>query len=76
MNQDELHRCMDALQRSPQGQQLMALLGSDGGASLRRAADALNRGDENAAQQAMAPFFSFLKIQSLLTSLNQTLGHG
>ena len=76
MNQDELHRCMDALQRSPQGQQLMALLGSDGGASLRRAADALNRGDENAAQQAMAPFLSDPKIQSLLTSLSQTLGHG
>ena len=75
MNQDELHRCMDALQRSPQGQ-LMALLGSDGGASLRRAADALNRGDENAAQQAMAPFLSNPRIQSLLTSLNQTLGHG
>lgn len=76
MNQDELHRCMDALQRAPQGQQLMALLGSDGGASLRRAADALNRGDENAAQQAMAPFLSDPRIQSLLTSLNQTLGHG
>ena len=76
MKQDELHRCMDALQRSPQGQQLMALLGSDWGASLRRAANALNRGDENAAQQAMAPFLSDPKIQSLLTSLNQTLGQG
>ena len=76
MKQDELHRCMDALQRSPQGQQLMALLGSDGGASLRRAANALNRGDENAAKQAMAPFLRDPKIQSLLTSLNQTLGHG
>lgn len=76
MNQDELRRSMDALQRSPQGQQLMALLGSDGGASLRRAADALKRGDENAAQQAMAPFLNDPKIQSLLNSLNRTLGHG
>lgn len=76
MNQDELRRSMDALQRSPQGQQLMALLGSDGGASLRRAADALKRGDENAAQQAMAPFLKDPSIQSLLNSLNRTLGHG
>lgn len=62
------------LLQSPEGQQLLALLNRDGGAAMRRAANALKSGDESAARQAIAPLLHDPQLAALLEKLTGEKG--
>lgn len=54
----------------------MALLGADGGKTLREAANAVQQGDEKRAQDTMAPLLSNPEVQKILSAMNRNLNHG
>lgn len=56
---------------SQAGKQLLALLNQDGGKSLREAANALQRGDQQAAAAALAPVMTTPEAQELVRKINE-----
>ncbi len=56
---------------SQAGRQLLALLNSDGGKSLREAAGALQRGDQAAAAAALEPMMTTPEAQDLVRKINE-----
>ena len=56
---------------SPEGQKLLRLLNRDGGVRLRQAAEALKRGDQAAAQQALRPVMVTEEAARLVQSINR-----
>ena len=74
-NQDAA-RTIQALMNTPDGKRLMILLGSDGGKALRAAANAMQQGNEEKAQESMAPLLKNSEVQALLSSLNRKMNHG
>ena len=65
-----------AMMNTPDGKRLMALLGADGGKTLREAANAVQQGDEKRAQDTMAPLLSNPEVQKILSAMNRNLNHG
>ena len=64
------------LMATREGQQLVSLLTKDGGAALQSAGKALQSGDEAAAKEKIAPMLQSSEVQTLLKSLEKTMGHG
>lgn len=56
---------------SPEGRQLLELLTRDGGAALRKAADALKRGDAEQARTLLSPVMDSPEAAPLIDSLNR-----
>ena len=56
--------------RSPEGQELLALLSGSGG--LQKAQEAFRRGDMAAAQEALRPVLQTGKAESLLQKLEKS----
>ena len=65
-----------AMMNTPDGKRLMALLGADGGKTLREAANAVQQGNEKRAQDTMAPLLSNPEVQKILSAMNRNLNHG
>lgn len=70
VSQQDLSR----LAASEEGQQLMKLLGQDGGAAVRSALEALQAGDQNRAKQVMTQTLSSPEAMKLLQKLGQNHG--
>ena len=64
------------LMSTPEGKQLVSLLTKDGGAALQSAGKALQQGDEAGAKERIAPLLGNSEVQTLLKSLEKTMGHG
>lgn len=58
---------------SPEGRALVRLLQADGGAGLRRAADALQAGDAKGARAALTPLLAGTEAEALAQSLEGKL---
>ena len=56
---------------SPEGQALIRLLSRDGGAALKRAADAVKQGKPELAQQIMRPAMESPDAAALIERLSQ-----
>ncbi len=54
-----------------EGRQLLSLLNRDGGAALRKAASALQRGNQTAAAAVLEPLMNTPEAQELVRKLNQ-----
>lgn len=54
-----------------EGRQLLALLSRDGGAALKKAAAALQRGDQAGAAAVLEPLMTTPEAQELVRRLNQ-----
>ncbi len=67
ISQENIQKVFD----TSEGRQLLALLNRDGGAALRRAAEALQRGDQAAAAAAVEPLMTTPEAQELVRKLNQ-----
>ena len=75
-NQQDAAQAIRAMMNTPDGKRLMALLGADGGKALREAANAVQQGNENRAQDTMAPLLSNPEVQKILSAMNRNLNHG
>lgn len=78
MNQDRRQMLgeVQKIMATREGQELLKLLSSDGGAALKSAGAALQAGDEAKAKEKMAPLMQNPQVQMLLKSLEKNLGHG
>lgn len=75
-NQQDAAQAICAMMNTPDGKRLMALLGADGGKTLREAANAVQQGDEKRTQDTMAPLLSNPEVQKILSAMNRNLNHG
>ncbi len=60
-----------AVLSSPEGKALIALLGRDGGAAIRAAADAFRRGDAQRAKELLSPIMQEPQAQALVEKINR-----
>ena len=65
---------LDRLAESREGQQLLKLLGQDGGAAVRSALEALQAGDQTRAKQMITQTLSSPEALELLQKLGQNHG--
>jgi len=56
---------------SKEGRELLKLLGRDGGAALREAAAALQRGDAEQARRLLSPIMDTAEASALVDRLNR-----
>ena len=59
-----------AVLSSPEGKQLLSLLGRDGGAALQQAAQALRSGDTELAKSLVSPIMQTEQAQALIARIN------
>lgn len=59
---------------SDEGKKLLQLLSRDGGAALRQAAQAMQRGDMQGAQEVMRPIMSTREAETLVKKINEKQG--
>ncbi|MGN1306557.1 MAG: hypothetical protein ACI4V3_02700 [Faecousia sp.] len=55
---------------SPEGKQLIALLGRDGGKGMQQAAEEYRKGNLEGAQEALKPLIQTAEAEALLKKLN------
>lgn len=68
---------VQAVLGSQEGQRLLALLNKDGGALLRKAAEAVKSGDYTAAQTLLTPVMQTPEATQLVQQINEKQGsHG
>lgn len=60
-----------AVLSSPEGKALLALLGADGGAVIRAAADAFRQGDARRAKELVEPIMRQPQAQALIEKINR-----
>lgn len=75
-NQQDAAQAIRTMMNTPDGKRLMALLGADGGKTLREAANAMQQGNEKQAQDTMAPLLNNPEVQKILSDMNRNLNHG
>lgn len=75
-NQQDAAQAIRAMMNTPDGKRLMALLGADGGKTLREAVNAVQQGNEKRTQDTMAPLLSNPEVQKILSAMNRNLNHG
>ena len=66
-------RELRAVLDSPETARLLALLRADGGGALQKAAQAVNRGDTEAAQRLLAPLLTDTDAAELLGRIEKRL---
>lgn len=67
---------LQSILKSEEGRRLMQLLNRDGGAALRRAAEAARKGDYEAARQIVEPMMQSQEAEKLVSEINRKQGKG
>lgn len=67
---------MQKLLSTAEGQRLLRLLSGDGGAAMKRAGEALKRGDTQEVQSILAPLIGDPEVQRLLKNMESAMKHG
>lgn len=72
----QMKRDFQKLMSTQEGQQLLKLLSSDGGKTLRQAGEALKSGNQTRAQETIAPMLQNPQVQQLMKALEKAMGNG
>lgn len=73
---DRMKQEFQKLMSTPEGRQLIKLLSSDGGRTLREAGAALKNGDQGAVRETMAPVLRDPQVKKLMEAVEKAMNHG